>query len=571
MRKHILNLIFVILFLFNLPLLGQNISDIANSDPLIISGTIGTMNTYRNSSVGSGYASPMSNTVYATLNVSTFGINMPFSFYYSNDNLSFNYPKISFNLTPTYKKWTGHIGVSNMSMSSYVMNMSFNGVGFEYNDNKLRAGAFYGRLRNAINDNPTDPFARAPQYKRMGWGIKSGYGTNKNYIDVYLLRAYDCEHSLDEEWRESVRPQENLVLGVKGCVTPLSWLSLTANAATSILNKDSEAEKIPTSTSFDKIFDTRYSSLVRFAGDVNANLMLPGFNASISYRMIQPDYTSLGIYHISNNYHSLAVSAYTFLFKKIALSAIFSGQEDNLSNKQMYTTCGYIYALTATTHLNDFFNLSASYNGYLQTQRDGTMQINDTAKIKRLMSGISLTPSFAYETDILGHSASLSLNYSKNEDLNKYAIGISDVKTKAIGCSYNIDVKPWITDFTFSYSHQQSKGYKSEYISDVASLTAARSFLKDNSLNLSASLSLCYNEMKYKAKSLSLATDITSSYTYKKVHVFSAMAGFSKYGDVNISQTRSGLDCTDITITLNYLYTFSLFSITKKSKEKTTL
>ena len=571
MRKHILCLTTAMLFLLHIPLAGQNISDIANSDPLIISGTIGTMNTYRNSSVGNGYASPMSNTVYATLNISTFGINMPFSFYYSNDNLNFNYPKISFNLTPSYKNWTGHIGLSNISMSNYVMNMSFNGVGIEYNDDKWRAGAFYGRLRNAINDDPTDPFARAPQYKRMGWGIKSGYGSGKNYIDVYLLRAYDSRHSLDQEWREIVRPQENLVLGVKGCVTPLSWFSLTANAATSILNKDSEAEKIATSTSFDKVFDTRYSSLVRFAGDVNANFMLPGFNASLSYRMIQPDYTSLGTYHISNNYHSLAVSVNTFLFKRIALSAIFSGQEDNLSGEQMYTTCGYIYALSASTRINDFFNLSASYNGYLQTQRDGTMHINDSIKIKRLMSGISLTPSFMYETDNLGHNASLSLNYSKNEDLNKYATGIGDVKTKAIGCSYNIDVKPWVTDFTITYSHQQSVGYRSEYISDVASLSASRSFLKDNSLNLSASLSLCYNEMRYTSKSLSLATDLSASYTYKKVHVFSAMAGFSKYGDVNISQTRSGLDCTDTTISLNYLYTFSLFSIKKKSKERAAL
>lgn len=49
------------------------------------------------------------------------------------------------------------------------------------------------------------------------------------------------------------------------------------------------------------------------------------------------------------------------------------------------------------------------------------------------------------------------------------------------------------------------------------------------------------------------------------------MAGFSKYGDVNISQTRSGLDCTDTTISLNYLYTFSLFSIKKKSKERAAL
>ena len=108
---------------------AQNISEIAKSDPLIISGAVGTQNTYRYSSVGNGYSSPLSNTIYANLNISIYGFNMPFSLFYSNDNLDFNYPQISFNLTPRYKNWTGHIGQSSMAMSSYVMNMSFNGFG----------------------------------------------------------------------------------------------------------------------------------------------------------------------------------------------------------------------------------------------------------------------------------------------------------------------------------------------------------------------------------------------------------------------------------------------------------
>ena len=39
-------------------LYAQNISEIAKSDPLIISGAVGTQNTYRYSSVGNGYGSP---------------------------------------------------------------------------------------------------------------------------------------------------------------------------------------------------------------------------------------------------------------------------------------------------------------------------------------------------------------------------------------------------------------------------------------------------------------------------------------------------------------------------------
>ena len=558
----------IVSILLSNAMFAQNISEIAKSDPLIISGAIGTQNTYRYSSVGNGYGSPMSNTVYANLNISLYGFNMPFTLYYSNDNLDFNYPQISFNLNPSYKNWVGHFGQSSMAMSSYVMNMSFNGVGLEYTNDKFRAGIFYGRLRNAINSDPENPFARTPQYKRMGWGFKAGYGSSRHYIDVYLLRAYDCENSIDELWRQQVSPQENIVVGVKGCVTPFNWLSFTANAATSIFNTDIRTPNVPVKTDFDKVFDVKYSSLMCFAGDLSTNINIKGVNASISYRMVQPDYTSLGTYYMSNNYHSLGITLGTTLFNKVSFSGTFSGQADNLSKEQLYTTCGYVYAANATARISKNFSITAGYNGYLQTQRDGTCVVNDTTRIHRLMSSYSLTPSFFHETDLLGHNISLSANLTNNKDLNKFSTGESDIKTTALGLSYNMDVKPIETDFTLTYSHQESKGFNSKYISDVGSLGTSRSFLKERNLTLSASVSLCYNEVERQSKSLSIGADFSASFNLKKAHLFSASAAFNKYGDVNMTQTRSGLDCTDITASLNYIYTFNLFAIKRKVKSE---
>ncbi|MBQ0022033.1 MAG: hypothetical protein KBT29_02210 [Prevotellaceae bacterium] len=548
---------------------AQNISDIAKSDPLIITGAVGTQNTYHYSSVGDGYASPMSNSVYANLNINLYGISMPFAFYYTNDNLNYSHPQISFNISPTYKNWTGHLGQSSMDMSSYVMNMSWNGVGLEYNTDKFRVGAFYGRLRAAINPDPTDPFARTPQYKRMGWGFKAGFGSDKNYVDIYLLRAYDQLKSLDERWRESIAPQENIVVGVKGCVTPTPWLSFTANAATSAFSTNTTAESLPTSTQFDKIFDTKYSSLARFAGDANMNLSFSNFNTSISYRLVQPDYTSLGSYYMSNNYQSLGITASTNLFNRIALSGTFNGQSDNLTNKQMYTTRGFVYGANASSRIGNHFNIAIGYNGYLQRQDDGTVQVTDSSEVHRVMNSYSLTPSYSFDTDDFGHSISVSANYTENKDLNKFATGESDVKTTALGLSYGLNVKPWEMDFTGSLSHQQSKGYKTKYTSDVASLSTSRSFLEDKNLNVSATVSVIYNEVERQSKNMSIGCDFSASYTLKKVHVFSASAAFNKYGDVNITKTKSNLDCTDITMSLNYAYTFSLLSIKSKStKEK---
>lgn len=546
---------------------AQNISEIANSDPLVISGAVGTQNTYHYSS-GSSYASPLSNTIYANLNISVYGFSMPFSLYFHNNNLDFNYPHLSFNLNPTYKSWTGHFGQSSMSFSNYVMNMSFNGVGIEYNDGKLRGGIFYGRLKKAVNDDPTDPLSRSPQYKRMGWGFKVGYGSGKNYVDLYLLRAYDCLNSLDEGWRNKVRPQENIVVGVKGCVTPLRWLSFSANAATSFFSTDTEAGKVPVTTSFDKVFDVRYTSLARFAGDANMTLSFKGFNTNVSYRLVQPDYTSLGTYYMSNNYQSLGISTSGSLFRKVALSATFNAQADNVTKKQLYTTKGFVYAATASTTLAKNLNISASYNGYLQTQGDGTVQVTDSSLVKRTMNSFTLTPSYTIDSEKLGHNISLSANYVTNKDLNKFANGESDVQTLAAGASYGLDVKPWEVYFNGTFSHQQSNGYKTRYSSDVLSLTASRSFLAEKNLNLSASVSWAYNEVRYQSKSLSMGCSFSANYTLSKVHMFSASASFNKYGDVNITKKRSNLDVTDISASLNYTYTLPIITI-KSKKHRT--
>ena len=550
---------------------AQNIDQIRDADPLVITGAVGTQNTYHYSS-GTRYASPLNNTIYANLNISIYGFTMPFSLYYTNNNLDFNYPQISFNLTPSYKSWTGHIGESSIAMSNYVMNMSFYGIGLEYNDGKRwRGGIFYGRLRKAINDDPTDPFARSPQYSRMGWGFKAGYGSGKNYLDLYMLYAYDKENSLDERWRNRVSPQDNVVVGLKGCVTPFSWMSFTANAATSVFSTDTRAEKVAIQTDFDKVFDVRYSTLMRFAGDANMNLMFKGFNTSLSYRFIQPDYTTLGTYYMSNNYHSLGVTTSGTLFRKLSLSATFNGQADNLTNEQMYTTRGFIYSANASMRLGNHLSLSAGYNGYLQSQGDGVCQINDTIEVRRVMNSLNFTPSYTYDTEQLGHNVSLSASYTENKDLNRFATGESDVKTMALGASYGMDIHAWEVNVGASLSHQQSNGYHTRYTSDVGSITLSRSFLEEKNLNVSLTGTLAYNEVRRQSKNLSMGCSFGLGYTLAKVHVFSAAGSFNKYGDVNITKTRSNLDMTDISLSLNYAYTFSLLTIkSKKHRQQET-
>jgi hypothetical protein len=116
-------------------------------------------------------------------------------------------------------------------------------------------------------------------------------------------------------------------------------------------------------------------------------------------------------------------------------------------------------------------------------------------------------------------------------------------------------------------SHQVSDGYQTTYTSDIASVGVSRSFLQEKELSLGASLSLCYNDIKDQAQNVSVGGDLSVGYTYNKVHVFSLAAGINKYGDVNIVNSRSSFDQTDLYVSLNYVYTFSLMEMKNKAEK----
>lgn len=554
-----------------------DIATIAQSDPLIITGSVGTQNTYYHSSSGSGYSSPFSSSIYANMNINVYGISMPFSFYYNFDNVSFSHPQFSFNISPTFKGWTLHLGKRSMQFSNYVFNIPFNGIGLEYQRQGgkagFRAGIFYGTLKNAINYSPEDVSVATPAYRRTAWGVKVGYGTSKNYLDLYLLRARDHQSSIDEYWWDRVTAQENIVVGLKGRWQIARPLALTANVAASIFSTDMTAQKVESKETekWDGIYDVRYSSMMRWAGDVNLTANFKPISFALTYKMVQPDYMSLGVSYMSNNYHSLGISANTRIWK-MNIGGNFSAQSDNLSKEQLYTTKGFVYSANAALPINNKFNVTAGYNGYLQRQYDGVAKVNDTTRINRRMNSFTITPNFNTASEMLAHSVSLSGNYSENKDLSLISEGKSDVRTLAVGANYSLTVLPIETSFGLNYSLQNSNGYDTKYTTNVYSLSASKALLKDKNLTLSASVSLVDNRMDV-SKNLSIGGNISAGYTIGGAHNFSLSASYNKYANTNfMAEGYSRDNGYDLSCSFSYSYSFTAFSITrnkdKNSKKK---
>ena len=543
--------------------------DPRKKDPLILTGALGTQCTLYYSSGGS-YASPLNYSMYANMNVNLYGYNMPFAFYYSANNYSFSYPQFSFNMSPSYKGWTLHLGRRSMPFSSYVYNLPFNGAGLEYRSQKtgFRFGLFYGVLREAVNFAPGEIPSGKPVYKRSGYGLKVGYGNSRNFFDLYLFRSQDHQSSIDDIWHNDLFAQENIVLGLRGRWQIIKQLSLTGNLATSIFSTDTKAPQLKGEEveKYDKIFDVRYTSLMRWAGDVTLAATFRRVSVSLFYKLIQPDYMSMGVSYLNNNYHNIGTAA-NLRLGNLSLGGNFSYQEDNISREQLYTTKGLSYSANATLPIGNSISLSANYNGFRQRQYDGTAQVNDTTRIDRNMNSISCTASYSTNTEKLGHYLSLTGNYSLNEDNNKTIAGVGDVGTLAIGSNYSLSVIPIETNFSFNYSYQQSEGYDSKYLTNVYTLSASKALLKERNLSLNASASVVDNRMDGD-QSVTVAANLSAAYTLAKVHNFTLGINYSRYANTNLVyeeyQHTSG---HDFTCSFSYSFSFTAFSIKRRSQE----
>lgn len=555
-------------------LLGINaakaIEDPRKKDPLIITGSMGLQSTLYYSSGGS-YASPLNYSMYANMNVNLYGYNMPFAFYYSANNYSFSYPQFAFNFSPSYKGWTLHLGKRSMPFSSYVYNLPFNGAGIEYKSPKsgFRFGLFYGVLREAVNFEPGEMPSGKPVYKRSGWGIKVGYGNSRTFADLYLFRSQDHQSSIDDIWHEDIFAQENIVLGMRGRWQIIKQLSLTGNVATSIFSTDTKAPQLPgeEAEKYEDLFNVRYTSLMRWAGDVTLAATFRRFSLSLFYKHIQPDYMSMGVSYMNNNYHNIGTAA-NLRLGNITLGGNFSFQEDNVSRDQLYTTRGLTYSANASMPIGNKISLSANYNGYIQRQYDGTAHVNDTTRLDRTVNSISGTASYNTNTERLGHYFSLTGNYSLNEDNNRTIAGTGDVGTLAVGSNYSISVIPIEMNFSINYSYQQSNGYDSKYTTSVYTLSASKALLKERNLSLNASASLVDNRMD-SDKSITAAANISAAYTLAKVHNFTLNLNYSHYANTNLVLDEFQRDKGyDFTCSFSYSFSFTAFSIKRRAKEE---
>ncbi len=607
-------------------------------DPLTVSGTVGTQITSSWNNADLHYNSPFSAIAYANTTFNVYGISIPMSVNFINvsaEQFTFPKPTFTINFRPTWKRFTLHVGTSCMNFSNYTYNgISFDGVGLEYRGKKFRFGGFYGNFdhattfRTKLDDRDAIQFlsdsllglnnvayTTFPQFKRKAYAAHIAVGSIRNYVDLSLLHAADDLNSLPSQWymldantmnvldtimRDStMKGKENLALGLKGHFSFGKWVMFEANMGASLFTPDITQEEVVLEGAEGAamannilgglrksgLYNVRYGSEVRFAGDALLNLNFNPVSATFTYRFVQPNYTSLGANGFNQNAQTFGSNLSASLFDNTAFLNLNGYlQRDNLDKKQLYTNRVGSYSVSWNNTFAGNFALAIMYNGVTQKQLDGVLEVPEEIRINQITHSLDLSPSYTLSLDN-DHTFSVDFNLLQNKNRNKQMVGTSfDVSTTSFGLGYEVYLSSSRIGLDANYDYSLSRSPGNDYNSHCLSGGITNIFIKKENLTLTGNtrLTMAYNVQKTETEltdterqvlnhlarrigaevgtemtnDLSLAARLGASLNYKDCHNASIYFSISNYSDNIIIGQHVAVN-TDIRLMMEYSYSFA--------------
>lgn len=365
-----------------------DVKNVKKRKPFEYGGSVGFGASFYNSNTANKRMAPWNWYVSGSPFVRIYGVNIPFSFTYSETGRSLTHP-FHYNFTgasPYYKWATTHLGYRSMNFSEYtVSGVVFNGVGIELKPGKLRLGAFYGVFNPAVEaDTSNGNFGVIlPSYKRIGYGAKLGYGTDQSYFDLIYFRGKDDPNSLKEVPAfETIKPADNVTISPRFRITLFKHWFLESDLAVSVFTRNvlndtlKETKDLRTVYKFVRVNTTTYGA---FAGHVATGLNFNSWSLSLRARQVSSDYQSLGINLLQDDIREFTANPALHLFKgKLSISGSYGFYTDNVSGKRLNTTVRNIFNTQFSVQPGKRLNFGAGYSNFGTTRSNGLVQMNDS-------------------------------------------------------------------------------------------------------------------------------------------------------------------------------------------------
>jgi hypothetical protein len=443
---------------------AQDLETIADEKPISLNGAISATLTSYNASGMEDRHTPFTWLIEGSPTLALFGIQIPFTFIVSEQQREFRQPFNQFGLTPTYKRFTGHLGYASMNFSRYTLaGHTFLGAGFDFKPGIFRLSALYGRFQIAIEENipldePSDepstlPYVD-PAYERFGYGAKIGIGGDRDFFDLNMFYAGDDSSSLTRVPTESdVLPAENLVIGMNSRIDILqegsTTLSIEAEGASSVFTRDVRAATM-TSTSIPRgihdIFRITEATSFTFATQAALAFRMQSFQAKINWERVEPDYRSLGTYYLLTD-----IERWTFaptlmmLDNKLRLNTSIGLEHDNLLNERVRTTNRFIGSAAISYNPSQAFGIDLNYSNFTTDQKraitiadlrdtlpDGSLRLTHN-----ISQSITVAPRLLFQEESLNQMIAFVGAYQEYQDRTPGLSNLSDSKALTASINYN--------------------------------------------------------------------------------------------------------------------------------------
>ena len=535
MNTHMKTMIATLLFLLTIAhaLQAQELSDLKSLKPFDINGSIGLNSSFYSVSGIPERQAPFAYGVNANATLTVYGVSMPFSFTWYNNNKkgSFSQPFNQFGISPTYKWLTLHLGYRNLSFSEFTLNgYTFLGAGLEARPGKFRLGAVYGKF----NQNSTYDLAMAdsmPKMTRTGWAAKVGYGTENRFIDFSVVRIGDNTDAFDSLAAKPLKPgmpmpEQNIAFGLTSRFAFTPQLMFTFDGSYSFYTKN-RMELPPDSISDGwlrlvkgLITVNRTTSYFRAFKTSLSYRFTPTIVTGIEYRRIDPGFRSMGSYFFNNDVQHITFNQTVGLMNgKVNLNGSLGIQNDNLDGSKANTAHRVIGSFSGNYTINENWALDASFNNYSTNQRAYKTAGSDSLLIFQVNRTFMLMPRFTKATPTASHMVMLNLNYTTLDDRNKTTSDMVDTDTYMAMLLYNFGLPVLRLNISAGANYTSMTNKNFENVMIGGNLNLSKTFLSDK-LSLNWSNNIMSNKINDDS-GLIINSALNGAYRFHPKHLLS--------------------------------------------------
>lgn len=560
--KPIVYLLFIVLPILTIEVTGQDLTNIAKQKPFTINGAVDLRAIGYQFKGIPARRSPLSWIISGSPTISVYGIRIPVSFTFSEQERSFSQPFNQFGLSPTYKWITVHGGYRNLSFSPYTLaGHTMLGGGVELNPGKFRFGLMTGKLNRATTVDSTTGTQRPYQFSRYGTAVKVGYGTERSFIDLSFLNAKDHEkHAEIHSDNLQVKPASNSVLGTSFKISFLKHFQVFGDGGISLYTRDSQSDLEVEIDSSKKLLKQladilKVNTTTEYYTAYNAGVGYTSkhFSIRIIYKYVDPNFQSMGAYYFQDDLRNLTINpSFQALKGKLRFTGSLGIQEDNVKKQKIATTKRWIGLANVSWEINDRLGLDGNYANYTSNAEPTVTIVNNRYLLAQTNSTVSLTPRLILPGKDITQVVIMSYNLSSLKGLNKDTLQAANILSQVVFLNHNLSLNRLGLNISSGLNYTSNEMAMGSIKNYSANLGFSKAFFK-NKLALSSSNSYILSRpMQGDGRIWNLGGNI--SYTPLKGHRLAlrvnAMENHLTYSD------REPVHYSELTGELGYTFNF---------------